>query len=277
MEDNAGKFYVLDDALKDASDFIQVDTKSGRTAYEVIRIIKGVPLFYQDHFDRMKGTFEAIDRPLEMDAGQLKKAMKKLLQANEEENCNVKVVVFDEKGQQRKLAYISRSHYPSEEEANKGVKAGLFKIERQNPNAKLINQAYKDAVNAKIKEGGYFEVLLEDNLGRITEGSKSNAFFVKGNSIFTAPGQFVLKGITRKYVFEACKNAGFEVVENFIDAESLCQVEGAFFSGTSIKVLPIKTIGNNTINSSANPVVAAVRREYDQLLEKYIEEYVSKW
>jgi len=277
MEDNADQYYILDGAVKEASIDVQVDTISGRTAYEVIRIIRGVPLFYQDHYDRMKGTFEALDRPLEMDAGQLKEDIRRLLEANGAMSCNVKVIVFDEAGKQRRLLYISKSYYPSEEVVDAGVKAGLFRIERQNPNAKLIRQSYKDAVNAKIHEGGYFEVILVDSSERITEGSKSNTFFVKGSKIFTAPGEFVLKGITRKYIFEACKNAGFEVVEKFIDTDSLLQVEGAFFTGTSIKVLPIKTIDNITLNSSANPVVSAVRREYDYLLEKYIDEHVKIW
>lgn len=277
MEDNAGQYYVLDGAVKEASEPMRVATESGRTAYEVIRIIRGVPLFYQDHYDRMKATFETIGLPLEMDAARLKEYMKKLLLVNGLANCNVKVIVFHEAGKQKKLAYISKSYYPSEKEADTGVKAGLFRIERQNPNAKLINQSYKDAVNAKIHEGGYYEVLLVDSLGRITEGSKSNAFFVKRNMIFTAPGQFVLKGITRKYVFEACRNAGFEVAEEFIGADSLKQVDGAFFSGTSIKVLPIRMIDDITLNSSENSIVSAVRREYDLLLEKYIEECVKIW
>lgn len=277
MEDNVGFYLILDGAVKEASEPVQVDTVFGISAYEVLRIIRGVPLFFQDHYDRMRGTFEAINRPLEMTSVQLKENIKRLLAVNRINSCNVKVVVFDEEGKQRQLVYISKSYYPSEEEAGEGVKAGLFQIERRNPNAKLLNQAYKDSVNAKILEGGYFEVILVDSLGRITEGSKSNTFFVKEGNIFTAPGEYVLKGITRKYVFKACRNAGFEVIERFVDADSLSRVDSAFFSGTSIKVLPIKTIDNITLNSSSNHAVAAVRREYDNILEKYIEENVNIW
>ena len=120
-------------------------------------------------------------------------------------------------------------------------------------------------------------MLLVNDRGMITEGSKSNAFFVKNNAIYTAPGDAVLKGITRKYVFEACNNAGFDVKEQFIAADELKDISGAFLSGTSIKVLPISTIDGRTYNSSANPVVSAVRREYDKLLEKYIEDNVNIW
>jgi CRISPR/Cas system-associated protein Cas7 (RAMP superfamily) len=48
-------------------------------------------------------------------------------------------------------------------------------------------------------------------------------------------------------------------------------------SGTSIKVLPIKTVDQLVLNSPANPVIAAVRREYDEILKKYIDKHVKIW
>ena len=277
MEDNAGTYLILDGDIKEASSPVHLDAASDDTAYEVLRIIRGVPLFFQDHYNRMRETFGVIGLSLEMSAGQLTENIKKLLAVNKNDSCNVKVVVFIENGRQRQLVYISKSYYPSEEEADEGVKTGLFQIERRNPNAKLLNQDYKNAVNRKINESGYVELILVDSSGRVTEGSKSNVFFVIEDYIFTAPGEYVLKGITRKYVFEACRNAGFIVIEKFVDVGSLLQIAGAFLSGTSIKVLPIKTIDNINLNSSANIAVAAVRREYNKLLEKYIDEYVNIW
>ena len=276
IDDNAGSFLILDSEIKAASWEEQTDT-SGKAAYEVLRVIKGVPLFYRDHYERLCNTFCTIGQTLNLISEQLTEDIKKLLDVNKTDSCNVKIVVSENGGVQRKLIYISKSYYPSEVEADIGVRTGLFRIERQNPNAKLINQNYKAAVNEKIREGGYFEVLLVDHAGRITEGSKSNAFFVRDGHIYTAPGDAVLKGITRKYVFEACKSAGFDVVEQFVEADQLTSMEGAFLSGTSIKVLPIKTIDSITINSSSNPVVAAVRREYNTLLEKYIADNVNIW
>lgn len=277
MEDNAGTYLILDGDIKEALIPVHLEAESDNTAYEVLRIIRGVPLFFQDHYNRMRDTFGVIGLSLEMSAGQLMENIKKLLAVNKNNSCNVKVVVFIENGRQRQLVYISKSYYPSEEEADEGVKTGLFQIERRNPNAKLLNQDYKNAVNRKINESGYVELILVDSSGRVTEGSKSNVFFVMRDYIFTAPGEYVLKGITRKYVFEACRNAGFIVIEKFVDVGSLLQVAGAFLSGTSIKVLPIKTIDHINLNSSANIAVAAVRREYNKLLEKYIDENVNIW
>ncbi len=277
MDDNAGLYYLLDGNVSVASEVVEADTSSGRSAYEVIRVIKGVPLFYQEHYDRLESTFKVIEKPLDLNSSTLKGYIKRLLEVNKRDCCNIKVVAFEKDGRYKVLSYISKSYYPSGPETDAGVKTGLLWLERNNPNAKLLNQAYKDAVSVRIKEGGFFEILLVDNHGRITEGSRSNAFFVKKDRIFTAPGEHVLKGITRKYVLEACRNAGYDVVEEFIDADALPGIDGAFLSGTSIKVLPIASIEERKVRSSANPVVAAVRKEYDVLLEKYIEANVNIW
>lgn len=277
MEDNAGLVYLINGVAQEAKNPIYVDAAAVRAAYEVLRIIRGVPLFYEDHFNRLKGTFDVLGVKLEMDAGQLRGNIRKLLQENKLDNCNVKVVVYNEASVQQQLIYISKSYYPTEEEIDEGIMTGLLQIERHNPNAKIINQTYKDTVNAKMQECGYKEIILADNNGRITEGSKSNAFFVRDGAILTAPGEYVLKGITRKYVIEACKNAGFRVSEQFVAVKDLSLVEGAFLSGTSIKVLPVKRIDQFMLNSSAHPVIKAVRREYNKLLEKYIEDNVKIW
>ena len=277
MEDNAAKYYLMNDALHDVSVNPAYPDISVDAVYEVIRIINGVPLFFEDHYERMRGSLEAIGKSLKIAPDQLKQDMRRLLEANLADNCNVKIIIYGNGnnsicGCQTRLAYISKSYYPPREVADEGVKTGLFRMERRNPNAKLVDNEYKNAVSKKIIEGGFFEVILVDNGGRITEGSKSNVFFVKNGSILTAPGWSVLKGITRKYVTEACKNAGYEVVERFVKTDEIKETEGAFLSGTSINVLPIKSIDSLVLDSSSNFVVDSVRREYEKLLEEYIKE-----
>lgn len=298
MEDNAAKYYIMNGTVQDSSVSPAYPDADGNAVYEVVRIINGAPLFFEDHYKRMRGSFEAIGKLFKITPVQLKQDIRKLLEANMADNCNVKIVVFvndagnssdanndnnandandadnadsGKCGCQARIVYISKSYYPPKEVADEGVKTGLLRIERHNPNAKLIDNEYKNAVSKRIMEGGFFEVILVDSGGRVTEGSKSNVFFVRNGSILTAPDGAVLKGITRKYVVEACKNAGYEVVERFMNADEIKEAEGVFLSGTSINVLPVKSIDSMVLDSSANPVVNSVRREYEKLLEGYIE------
>jgi branched-chain amino acid aminotransferase len=167
MDDNAGKYVVHNGTLKEYTDKLGFELAqiNSRAAYEVIRIIDGVPLFFKDHYDRLTGTFNAVGRRLEMSFAQMGENIHMLLEKSEIENCNVKIAVFYETEDQQQLAYISKSYYPTVEETDAGVKTGLLRIERDNPNAKIINVSYKEAVAKRIAEGGFFEVLLADSKG----------------------------------------------------------------------------------------------------------------
>lgn len=279
MEDNAGRYVIHNGIIKESSEVSYIDSQkmSGRAAYEVIRIIDGVPLFFEDHYDRLKSTFKTVGKHLDLSDSQLADDIKKLLGKSGRINCNVKTVIFDENQRQEWVVYISKSYYPTEAEYSSGVRTGLLQIERENPNAKILNKAYKDSVEKKIREGGYFEVILVDSEGRITEGSKSNLFFIKSGRIVTAPGESVLKGITRKYVFKACRNAGFDVEEEFVRSDEIGAVDGCFLSGTSIKVLPVRSIDGIVLDSANKPVITAVMREYDRIIREYIERHVNLW
>ena len=277
MTDNIGRYYIYNGELKDSTRNEMPAGAGGKTVYEVIRLINKVPLFLEDHYDRMKNSIANIGSQIDFTCNALADDIKKTAAANDATNCNIKImVVFTEAGKET-LVYISKSYYPDEEVMNKGVNVGLLRLERENPNIKLINLSYREKVDKKLKEGNYFEVLLCSSDGSITEGSKSNAFFVKDSKIFTAPGTHVLKGITRKYVIEACESAGYEVVEAFTAVDSLREMDGLFLSGTSIKVLPVTGVEELCYQSAKNPVIQAVREEYDKIIKKYIDDYVKIW
>lgn len=277
MDDNVGAFYISNGELRSAETPEYVDILENRVVYEVIRIIDGAPLFFEDHLERMGNSFQAIGGKLKLSLASLKAGIKALLEANGSSRCNVKLTVYENQEEQKYLIYISKSHYPGEDEISKGVKVGLLKLERQNPNAKVLNKSYREAVAESMRTGGFFEVLLVNRDNGITEGSKSNVFFFKEGRFFTAPGSEVLKGVTRKYVLEACEAAGYEVTETLVDADGLEKIEGLFLSGTSIKVLPVSEVAGRSFGSAAHPAILSVRREYDAIVKKYIDVNVNIW
>jgi branched-chain amino acid aminotransferase len=75
---------------------------------------------------------------------------------------------------------------------------------------------------------------------------------------------------------KACSMAGYNVIEEFVGEKELSKIEGAFLSGTSIKVLPIASIEGMAYSPDV-PAVNAIRKEYDRLVKKYIEKNVNIW
>mgnify|MGYP001309437921 CR=1 FL=1 len=271
MIDNAGKTAIFNGRLISDTDIDNVHLGKDKV-YEVIRIIDGVPLFWEDHFERMKKSFKALGVDVKIQESLIKEHIETVLKANKLLNCNVKMTSSIEKEFPDVLIYISKSYYPSAKEISEGVKTSLAYIERDMPNVKLINMSYKEKVEQLIKDTKSFEVLLVNEKGQITEGSRSNLFFIKGGDVYTAPAEQVLLGVTRKYVFEVCSRLNLKLYEVPISVNQLDEMDALFISGTSIKVLPVASIDNRLYKSSANKTIESIRVEFDKCIDNYIKQ-----
>lgn len=81
-------------------------------------------------------------------------------------------------------------------------------------------------------------LLIRDGL--ITEGSHTNVFFVKNQTVFTHPADsHILHGITRKVVIDLCRKYGISLVEKAVSVEDLRDMDEAFLTGTSSQITPI--------------------------------------
>jgi branched-chain amino acid aminotransferase len=165
-------------------------------------------------------------------------------------------------------AYFIPHFYPTSEMYSQGVRADLFRAERTNPNVKKIFPEIRARVAEFILNKDIYDALLVDENDMVTEGSKTNVFFVKDQSLYTAPADTVLRGITREKIFDLCKQLHINIIEQPISINSLHDYEAAFFSGTSPRVLPIRSIAGHSYPAS-NPVVSRLMKAYDHLVASY--------
>lgn len=239
--------------------------------YEVIRIINGVPLFLEDHMERLHLSAASLDSKIQVIIQSIISDIEKLIKINNYPEKNIKLLVFNFKKEVPDyIMCFIKSPYPSQNQYLQGIHSILVHAERSNPNAKIINNQLRETINLKLKENCAYEALLVNNKGEITEGSRSNLFFVIQGKIYTAPAQDVLIGITRKYIIEACRNLNLEIVAQPIPFSMLDHAEGAFITGTSPKLLPIASIEERELDSANNQIVKNILTEYNRILERYI-------
>ena len=238
--------------------------------YEVIRIINGVPLFLEEHYLRLQQSFALEGVKLSLELHELKEGIKRLIVVEQRENCNVKVAVTLKNEVQTLIIYLSKFHYPSSEEYSKGVTLSLMQLERETPNVKKLNFNYNEIILKKINENKVFEILLANRDNKMLEGSKSNVFFVQGQSVVTAPNEYILEGITRRYVVKICKDLGINLIQECVSVDALRNIDGVFITGTSIKILPAAQIDSYSFLSSTNPIIAAIQKKYETMIEEYI-------
>lgn len=275
MSECIGKFYVNNGNIVDVSDFNEDILKKGKTLYEVIRVIHGVPLFMERHMGRLNNSFNLTDSKPWIDFDTINESILKLIDANKLNDGNVKIIFNllknGEETVQNYAVYIVEHHYPNKEDYENGVSTILYHGERNNPNAKVVNSDFRKAVDDEIKKDKAYEAILVDRNGIITEGSKSNIFFIKGEKVVTAPLELVLPGVTRNVIINLCSKNNIELIEEKINYLNLQKFDALFISGTSPKVLPVRNIGDMMFYSADNKVVKNIISIYNKNIEEYIE------
>ncbi len=248
-----------------------LSSNSSRTIYEVIRVMSGVPLFLERHLKRLEASAGLVNSSVSPISGKLRSDIRELIKINGNPDKNVKILVYNlENSTPDYMAYFIESSYPSPEEYSKGVAAILLKEERDNPNAKVVNSSYKERVSGALSDAKAYEALLVNSKNEITEGSRSNLFFVRKGEVLTAPRDKVLIGITRVCVLELCEKLHIKVHEEPVCTDMLQEVDGVFMTGTSPKILPISSVDGRHFDSASNQVIKGLMKGYDNMLDEYI-------
>lgn len=239
--------------------------------YEVVRVIGRTPLFLKGHYERLLSSLLSAGKDNFISYREYSDATDRLITSGDKKDFNLKTIVDPATGEW--YIFESPSSYPDDRLYSKGINTSVLKYERNNPNAKIVNTDLT-AVAAKLMEAtGAYEVILEDSDGKITEGSRSNIFFFKNERLFTPPLSKVLPGITRLKIMDTMEKEGIPVEEKDITREDIASFEGAFMSGTSPKILPIKTIDGVKYQVTGN---AFVRRLIDAF-QKTIDEDLNNY
>ncbi|KAF0198646.1 MAG: branched-chain amino acid aminotransferase [Bacteroidetes bacterium] len=217
--------------------------------YEVFRVIDGIPLFIEDHLDRFFETVRLAGADSGCKRNQLLTDILSVIGANGRDEGNIKISIAPGKsGNSNLLIYYTPHIYPTAQQFASGVAVKLMEAERNNPNAKVMDMPLR-AVTDKIKsQDEVYEVLLVDRKGYITEGSRSNVFFISGDEVITPPLESVLPGITRKQIISLCEASQIRVSETVVHRNDLKKFDALFISGTSRKVLPVNRVDEQSFD-----------------------------
>ncbi|MCK4678128.1 MAG: aminotransferase class IV [Bacteroidales bacterium] len=241
MRDCIGDKFILNDRVLATSEFDKSSLLKGKSLYEVISFYNRKFLYLEDHMHRLQNSARLEKLNIWLPKKEIAEKIESLLRLNNIDQGSVNAVLsFSE--DTNFTAYINKPDYPDKEQYRQGVKASLFFAERKNPNVKLFDKDFRSKAGRIIRDNELFDVLLVDNNGYITEGSKSNLFFIHDNEILTSPEENVLPGITRKHILELCKRLEIPTLQEKIHFTMLNKMQAIFFTGTTTKVLPVRSV-----------------------------------
>jgi len=273
MNECQGKKFILNGMLQPSDLFENSMVYEGDSIYEVIRMKKGIPVFFSDHLERLFSSVRLQNKELLANEDVIRRDVMDLTKTDKKKEINLKIV-FNYTGRSSNyLIYFIEPIYPSEEQYRRGVKGILFYGERNNPESKVINHKLRSSIFHKLIMQGAYEALLVNRDNCITEGSRSNIFFLKGDTLVTAPDEKILSGITRKYILDICREKKIKVEFNCVSVESVPDYDAVFMTGTSPTVLQFYCIENHIFNVKV-PLIENLRKLYLELADKSVRKFI---
>lgn len=274
MEQCLHRYFIDQDEIKSTCDFIPSKYIELLPVYEVIRIIDGKPLFLSEHLQRLEQSMTLLNFPLLISRARLHSAIQAIISTNAVDfgNIRIHIGIGDKNNIPRYACWWIPHSYPDISDYKNGVDTVLSKTSRKEPNAKVYREAYKKQQQDLIDRKKVYETILYDENG-ITEGSKSNLFFITDKKIITAADAEVLKGITRKKVIDICNEFQIPLEYRKLSIPELAELKAAFISGTSPKILPIRSIDAVHQLNPQHEWVQKIRSAYEKLISMDLDRF----
>ena len=255
--------------------------------YQVFTFFKttnnGVPVFLDDHVDRIVGNAQSMQMNLAFSKDEIKTLVCETLEKNDFTNteCNVMIIMAGKapddisglvSSQEVDLFVVTSpiKKYPKESYLN-GISLGLYEFERIDAEVKTPYTYYggMKAHRSLVHEGSFDEVLYTSNK-EILEGTTFSFFIVKDNSVITTKldGR-ILGSVTRKNLLRLMNLYNINHSESKIKIEDLQTASEAFIASANRDLIPVVSIDGHTIgNGKIGP-------KYEELMKLYQQELLN--
>ncbi|MBN2859631.1 MAG: aminotransferase class IV [Sphaerochaetaceae bacterium] len=222
---------------------VSIDEPAFQAAYSVYETMKYVDsrlIYVQDHIARLFRSAHGLDivHPFEQD--QIITYIRELLSHGNLTEASIRVTLTGGKEPRLYITTQPLLAYP-ETYYREGVKAITYRGERYLPQFKTGNLLLNHLSRSEAARRGAFEALLQNNEGFLLEGSRTNLFALKGDTLYTAPTEMVLEGVTRDHILLAARELSLAVEYELLAYETVIagHYDGLFISSTSMGALPL--------------------------------------
>ena len=255
--------------------------------YQVFTFFKtannGVPVFLEDHIDRIVGNAKSMQMNLSFSKEDIQSLVYQTLEKNDfsKTECNVMIIMAgkapdDISGLVSSEAvdlFIVTSpikKYPKESYQN-GISLGLYEFERIDAEVKTPYTYYggMKAHRSLVHEGSFDEVLYTSK-EEILEGTTFSFFIVKNDIVTTTKldGR-ILGSVTRKNLLRLMNLHKINHSESKIKIEDLKTSSEAFIASANRDLIPVVSIDGHMIgNGKIGP-------KYEELMQLYQQELLN--
>jgi len=244
----------------------------GFGVFDLVRTYNGQPFFLKEHLERVHHSAAEIGLHVPWSHGELNGIVLETLAKNNYPESNIRIVVTGgsspdfttPQDKPRLLVLVSPLPKLPETWYIDGVKLITRVTDRFKPGVKSINYIPATVALEEARRKGAIEALYLDREGYVLEGTTSNIFIFKQNTLIT-PGRDILSGITRKVVLEVAA-AQFEVQIRDISRQELLGADEVFITGTNKGVVPVVQVDDAQIGKGTPGLLT--RKLTDELAQR---------
>ncbi|TCS80339.1 aminotransferase class IV [Tepidibacillus fermentans] len=228
----------------------------GTGIFETLTVYHKKAIDLNSHIDRLFFSLKFFNLYVEISKQELISQVEYFIKHIDEKKVALRITVIQSTKNEPADIIISANHFPyQKEDYERGFKISRSSVIRHRSNPLLYHKTTNYLLNKleleKAQRKGYDEVIFLNEIGAITEGTRSNIFLVCNGNIYTPKTSCgLLEGVTRNKIINIAKKLGFNVIIDTIPNNFLETCDEAFLTSSLLGIMPISQIENRKLNRS---------------------------
>ncbi|MBM3244480.1 MAG: hypothetical protein FJZ15_01635 [Candidatus Omnitrophica bacterium] len=242
--------------------------------FETVRSYKGRIIYLNEHLLRLRKSAELAGLKMPFNPRRLKAMINKAVKINNFKDAYIKLILLGAADNKCSCFIIVKVYKPySKQKYSMGFKAIVSKFRQLDPylaQMKSTKRFLYESAFAEAKEKGADEAVILNKHGSITEGSRTNVFFVKGKELFTPSVSCgCLNGITRKLVIDLAKAEKIKVTEGKFSPRDLYEAEEVFLTNSLMGIMPLSRLNGKKIGVKNAKMTKIFINKYNSILNAH--------
>ena len=229
------------------------------SVYEVIAVLDKNLIDLDFHLKRLKYSLRELEIKFTINKTNLKNIFLNLIKKNKTRNGIIYLQItrgiqyrehkYEENLVPTLIIYTRKKLFNLPGKKFYGVDAITYEDLRwKRRDIKTVNLLPNIIAANKAKKMNAYEAILIQN-GKITEGTSSNIWIIKKNSLITHPANSdILKGVTRTSLLKIIKKTSLKLIEKSFTYKQLLEADEVFLTSSGSLITPILKIDKKKIN-----------------------------
>ncbi|MFA5820885.1 MAG: aminotransferase class IV [Candidatus Gracilibacteria bacterium] len=213
----------------------------GVGVFETLRTFNHRIFQSKEHIQRLFDSAKQINLKIKSSKSEIEAMLQKISTKSPRSNQRIKIIAVAE-------GLLITSTELKQKDLAKGVKCKTILIQRPIPTAKTISYLETYLSHSQAQKQGFFEAILIDQNGFVTEGSRSNIFWFEKDTLCT-PKNNVLAGTIRDLIF---KISPFKTKFKNIKLPQLLKQKEIFITSSINGVAPVIQIDKHRFSVGKN-------------------------